>query len=343
MPECLCYIFHHMAYEIYGVLSGSVSLITGQKVVPAYGGQSESFLENVVTPIYRVIYEEAQKNKNGTSEHTKWRNYDDLNEFFWSTNCFKLGWPLRLDNDFFCTLFSPENSNVSQEPGSGIGEKKWLGKTNFVEIRSFWHLFRSFDRMWTFLILALQAMIIMAWHELETPLELFDSEVFDGIMSIFVTSAILRLMQVTLDIAFIWKARHNMVLSHRLRYVVKFFAAFAWAIALPVSYSTSQGSSVCSTKQFERNTDNFCMSLYLIFVLMYLISNFVGMALFFVPAVSNYIETSSWRTLNILSWWSKKLLKPEKEQIRIPWKQSFVLKYKRQVDHNFLIQLLNSS
>ncbi|GAB2225120.1 hypothetical protein Drorol1_Dr00005907 [Drosera rotundifolia] len=32
----------------------------------------------------------------------------------------------------------------------------WLSKTNFVEIRSFWQIFRSFDRMWSFLILALQ-------------------------------------------------------------------------------------------------------------------------------------------------------------------------------------------
>jgi len=33
---------------------------------------------------------------------------------------------------------------------------KSTGKTNFVETRTFWHIFRSFDRMWTFYILALQ-------------------------------------------------------------------------------------------------------------------------------------------------------------------------------------------
>lgn len=36
------------------------------------------------------------------------------------------------------------------------GQKNWLGKTNFVEVRSFLQIYRSFDRMWTFLILALQ-------------------------------------------------------------------------------------------------------------------------------------------------------------------------------------------
>ncbi|TQD92620.1 hypothetical protein C1H46_021731 [Malus baccata] len=55
MPECLCYIFHHMAYELHGTLTGAVSLTTWEKVMPAYGGQPESFLNNVVTPIYTVI------------------------------------------------------------------------------------------------------------------------------------------------------------------------------------------------------------------------------------------------------------------------------------------------
>jgi hypothetical protein len=57
MPECLCYIFHHMSYELYGVLSGAVSLITGEKVRPAYGGDDESFLNDVVKPIYNVIFQ----------------------------------------------------------------------------------------------------------------------------------------------------------------------------------------------------------------------------------------------------------------------------------------------
>jgi callose synthase len=39
---------------------------------------------------------------------------------------------------------------------SSSSQQRWLGKTNFVEVRSFWHLFRSFDRMWTLLVLGLQ-------------------------------------------------------------------------------------------------------------------------------------------------------------------------------------------
>lgn len=34
--------------------------------------------------LYSICLQEADKNKNGTADHSMWRNYDDLNEFFWS-------------------------------------------------------------------------------------------------------------------------------------------------------------------------------------------------------------------------------------------------------------------
>lgn len=40
-----------------------------------------------------------------------------------------------------------------------------------------------------------QAMIIMACHDLGSPLEVFDAEVFEDVMSIFITSAILNLIR----------------------------------------------------------------------------------------------------------------------------------------------------
>lgn len=52
---------------------------------------------------------------------------------------------------FKCLIVGKFQATVEE-----VREPAWLGKTNFVEIRSFWHIFRSFDRMWSFLILALQ-------------------------------------------------------------------------------------------------------------------------------------------------------------------------------------------
>ncbi|URE49456.1 callose synthase, partial [Musa troglodytarum] len=319
MPECLCYIFHQMAGDLYGMLSGAISFKTGEKVVPAYGGECESFLNNIVTPIYKVIYQEARKSKKGHSDHSTWRNYDDLNEFFWSVDCFKLGWPMRPDHDFFCTslpskqsMSPPSNQSRSALSNQSVNAKetitsqsKWVGKTNFVEIRSFWHLFRSFDRMWTFLILALQVMIIMAWHGLETPLELLDPLVFEDILSIFVTNAVLRLIQVTVDFVFTWKAWHTLNFDEKLRFALKFCICAIWTIILPAVYATSQKNYVCSTKLSRSNLYLFCLSPYMIVVAIYLTSNVVGMALFFFPAVSSYLETSNWQICKFISWWAQ--------------------------------------
>lgn len=50
-------VFFKMASELHGMLTGAVNPTTWEKVMPAYGGGSESFLNNVVTHIYTVIQE----------------------------------------------------------------------------------------------------------------------------------------------------------------------------------------------------------------------------------------------------------------------------------------------
>ncbi|MBA0654649.1 hypothetical protein Goklo_021614, partial [Gossypium klotzschianum] len=377
MPECLCYIFHHMAYELHGMLTGAVSMTTGDTIEPAYGGSHESFLSNVVTPIYEVIREEAEKNKCGTADHTTWRNYDDLNEFFWSPDCFQVGWPMRTKHDFFCTS-SPKKSKVknsrsareqrkeketedeeqgiSYYAGQGLeipssilvfkivlirahstqafkcvslcvlnlapvkypedgftlvvtseenSEPKWLGKTNFVEIRSFWQVFRSFDRMWSFFILSLQAMIIMACHDVGSPLEVFDAVILEDVMSIFITSAILKLIQAILDITFTWKARNTMELSQKRIQLLRLAYAVIWTIVLPVVYAQSRRKYTCYSTQYESWIGKWCYSPFMVVVVIYLITNAVDLVLFFVPAVSKYIEISNWSICRTISRWTQ--------------------------------------
>lgn len=192
MPECLCYIYHHMAFEVYGMLAGNVTM-TGENIKPAYGGENESFLQNVVTPIYKTIAKEAERSKREKSKHSQWRNYDDLNEYFWSVNCFRLGWPMRADADFFCLPIDRSSHEKNEESNTNRPDR-WIGKINFVEIRSFWHIFRSFDRMWSFYILSLQAMIIIAWNG-GSPTDIFNGGVFKEVLSIFITASILKLGQ----------------------------------------------------------------------------------------------------------------------------------------------------
>ncbi|KAF7836581.1 putative callose synthase 8 [Senna tora] len=326
MPECLCYIFHQMAYELHGVLSGAISLTTWEKVMPAYGGESDSYLNNVITPIYRVIREEAAKSKGGTADHSLWRNYDDLNEYFWSPQCFSIGWPMRLDHAFFCVhptkksnvknaIVSPDNikerkksskkDEESEDKSDECHEPQWLGKTNFVEIRSFWQLFRSFDRMWSFFIISLQATIIMACHDLGSPLQLFDAIVFEDIISIFITSAILKLIQAILDIIFTWKARLTMEYSQKLKLLTKLVVALIWTIILPVCYANSRRKYTCYSTQYGSLVEEWCFTSYMIASAIYLMSNAVETVLFFLPAVAKYIEVSNNQICRVLSWWTQ--------------------------------------
>ncbi|KAJ0095734.1 hypothetical protein Patl1_17295 [Pistacia atlantica] len=195
-----------MAFELYGMLAGSISPTTGEHVKPVYGGEKEAFLWKVVKPIYDTIAKEAQKSKGGKSKHSQWRNYDDLNEYFWSVDCFRLGWPMRADADFFW-LPPEEPGHENHDEKKPVTSDKWMGKVNFVEIRSFWHIFRSFDRMWSFYILCLQAMIIIAWNGSGDLSSIFRGDIFLRVLSIFITAAILKLAQAVLDVILSWKAR----------------------------------------------------------------------------------------------------------------------------------------
>nr|GEV30185.1 putative callose synthase 8 [Tanacetum cinerariifolium] len=329
MPECLAYIFHHMAYDLHSMLMGATILSPGETFTPTYGGP-ESFLNNIVCPIYDVIRKEAKKNQNGMTDHSNWRNYDDLNEFFWSPDCFELGWPMNQDHDFYYVP-DPEDpkskkkgsdkpktekkkepndeevelNDESQSKDSEKKEKKWLGKTNFVEFRSFWHVFRSFDRMWAFLILSLQAMIIMACHDLESPLQMFDTPILEDIMSIFITSAVLKLVQAVLDIMFTWKARSTMDESRTRKHALKVVIAMIWTIMLPIFYSKTRRKYTCYSTNYGSWFGEWCYSTYMLVVAFYLMSNAVNMILFSVPAIGRYIETSNSRISSLLAWWTQ--------------------------------------
>lgn len=52
-----------MAYELHSLLVGAVSITTGEKVMPQYGGGHESFLHNIVSPIYEVIHEVTKSSR----------------------------------------------------------------------------------------------------------------------------------------------------------------------------------------------------------------------------------------------------------------------------------------
>ncbi|XP_015164902.1 callose synthase 7-like isoform X2 [Solanum tuberosum] len=302
MPECLCYIFHNMAHEMHGILFGNVLPVSGGAYQPVSHGE-ESFLRDVVTPIYEVIHKESSRNQNGTASHSAWRNYDDLNEYFWSDKCFKLGWPMDKKADFFVHSDKRNKANVGHNNVATGGRKP---KANFVENRTFWHLYRSFDRMWIFFILALQAMVIIAWNQSGSLSVIFDADVFKSVLSIFITAAILNALRATLDIVLSLRAWRSLKITQILRYLLKFaFAAF-WVVVMPVAYAKSVQDPAGVLRFFSNlggNIEN--ESLYYYCVAIYLLPEILAAFIFFFPFLRKSMERSNWRIISLLMWWAQ--------------------------------------
>jgi callose synthase len=98
LPECLCYIFHHMADEMYDLLE-KPRVERSEKIY--IEGSQHSFLEKIICPIHEILAAESDVPVRGRAAHSAWRNYDDFNEFFWAPSCFELSWPWRLEAGFF--------------------------------------------------------------------------------------------------------------------------------------------------------------------------------------------------------------------------------------------------
>ncbi|KAL7099190.1 hypothetical protein ACP275_09G067200 [Erythranthe tilingii] len=199
LPECICYIFHQMARELDAILdhgeATQAASCTGEN-------GSVSFLEQIICPIYGALAAEAERNNNGKAAHSEWRNYDDFNEYFWSPACFELSWPMKRDSSF---LLKPKKG-------------KRTGKSSFVEHRTFLHLFRSFHRLWMFLIIMFQALAIIAFQDGKLNLNTFKL-----LLSIGPTFAVMNFLESCLDVVLMFGAystARGMAIS---RLVIRFF------------------------------------------------------------------------------------------------------------------------
>lgn len=303
MPECLCYIFHNMAYELHGLLAGNVSVVTGENIRPSYGGDDEAFLKKVITPIYRVIEQESKKSNDGKAPHSAWCNYDDLNEYFWSPDCFSLGWPMRDDGELFKSV-RESKAMQGEHPSQKISSKS-TGKSYFVETRTFWHIFRSFDRMWTFYTLLLQAMIIIAWGGY-TVNDILEEDFLYDMSSIFITAACLRFLQSMLDLFLNFPGYHKRRFTAVMRNVLKTIVSLAWAVILPFLYMRS-GSPITLPDDLNKWLGQVkgLPPLYIMAVALYMLPNLLAAVLFIFPMLRRWIENSDWHVIRFLLWWSQ--------------------------------------
>ncbi|KAL5576750.1 hypothetical protein UlMin_018449 [Ulmus minor] len=286
VPECLCYIFHHMAMELNHVLDEFIDRDTGRPFLPSISGES-AFLKSVIMPIYQTIKMEVESSRNGKAPHSAWRNYDDINEYFWSRRCFKkLKWPLDFSSNFFAT--TPKNRRV--------------GKTGFVEQRSFWNLIRSFDKLWILLFLFLQAAIIVAWEGTKYPWDALERRhVQVKLLTVFITWAGLRLLQAVLDAGTQYSLVSRETCWLGLRMVLKGLVAMTWIVVFAVFYAR-----IWTQKNSDRiwsNEANTRIITFLKVVLVYVIPELLALVMFIVPWIRNLLEELDWRIVSWLTWW----------------------------------------
>jgi callose synthase len=285
-PECICYIFHQMAKELNDVLDEKTDPETGLPYLPRQSGEC-GYLKSVVIPIYETIKIEVESSRNGKAPHTAWRNYDDINEYFWSMRCFKgLKWPLELSCNFFATT----------------PKEKRVGKTGFVEQRSFWNVFRSFDKLWVMLILFFQAMLIVAWEGKEFPWEALESrDAQVKLLTVFITWAALRVWQSVLDAGTQYSLVSRETAWLGVRMALKFTAALTWTVVFSVFYAliwSQKNADGRWSDEANRRIVSFLEA-----VLAFVLPELLALALFIVPWIRNVLEELNWPVLYWLTWW----------------------------------------
>lgn len=286
VPECLCYIYHFMAKELNMVLDGFIDPDTGSPFLPTVSGEY-GFLKSVVMPIYNTIKIEVDSSRNGKAPHSAWRNYDDINEYFWSRRCLKkLRWPLNFESSFFGT--TPKDKRV--------------GKTGYVEQRSFWNIYKSFDRLWVMLILFMQGAIIVAWEGTTYPWQALErKDVQVKMLTLFITWGGLRVLQSVLDAGTQYSLVTRETAWRGVRMVAKGLAAITWTVLFGVFYGL-----IWIEKGSKRNWSdaaNQRIYTFLKIVFCFLLPEMLACVLFVLPCIRNFIEESDWRIVYWLTWW----------------------------------------
>ncbi|KAH1108877.1 hypothetical protein J1N35_012645 [Gossypium stocksii] len=248
LPECLCYIFHHMAREMDEALR--------QQIAQPANSCSEdgvvSFLDQVITPLYDVVAAEAANNENGRAPHSAWRNYDDFNEYFWSLHCFDLSWPWR-KTSFFFQKPEPRSKNPLK-----LGGGQHRGKTSFVEHRTFFHLYHSFHRLWIFLVMMFQGLTIIAFNDGH-----LNAKTLREVLSLGPTFLVMKFMESVLDVIMMYGAYST---TRRLA-VSRIFLRFVWFSIASVFVSFLYVRAL--QEESKPNSNSVVFRLYLIVIGIY--------------------------------------------------------------------------
>ncbi|BFG33465.1 hypothetical protein CerSpe_197390 [Prunus speciosa] len=282
LPECLCYIFHHMAREMDEILRQQIAQ-------PANSCSSEngvSFLDQVIYPLYEVVAAEAANNDNGRAPHSAWRNYDDFNEYFWSLHCFELSWPWRKVSSFFQKPIRGSKNILKS------GRSQHRGKTSFVEHRTFLHLYHSFHRLWIFLVMMFQGLTIIAFNKGQ-----LNAKCIREVLSLGPTFVVMKFLESVLDILMMYGAYST---TRRLA-VSRIFLRFLWFSTASVVISFLYVKAL--QEESKQNGNQVIFRLYQIVIGVYAGIQFFISVFMRIPACHSLTnQCDRWPLIRFVKW-----------------------------------------
>ena len=155
LPESLAFLYHKC------MESWQESLLdASSKTIPSR--EPGDFMDHTVVPMYMVLKKAMAVKK----DHPEKRNYDDFNEFFWTSRCLKCTY----------TNLQPLNTvGARPQPGHSGGDEDTVmpfvadalkgTPKSFLEKRSWFHLFLNFRRVYEFLIISFQILVCFAFSD----------------------------------------------------------------------------------------------------------------------------------------------------------------------------------
>uniref|UniRef100_A0A7S0NMX1 1,3-beta-glucan synthase n=1 Tax=Calcidiscus leptoporus TaxID=127549 RepID=A0A7S0NMX1_9EUKA len=200
VPESLCFLFHQMRAE----------LRNKRKPIPAYK-PAGWFLSRVVAPLYRVMRAELTK-KTG---HTRHCNYDDINEFFWSSECLDYSYYTPEDGSPLPMKTLSSSMSPAVLETFGLAEPKEKPELaampvmkRYIERRSWLAPIRAFWRIHAFHLQMLHVLLCFVFCK-ERNGNVVDGRLLQGLSGVFVTHAALSTVQELLRVFILYGMLHT--------------------------------------------------------------------------------------------------------------------------------------
>ena len=150
MPECLCYLYHKTMADHLSLAMKKHFASNNVVFYPGY------FLDMVVTPIYEVV----SKSMKSGRDHCDRKNYDDFNEFFWTSNCLQYA-----HHHAYVGMSSSEAGVVSADDDMmTVSDAMELATKTYIEKRSWLHPLKSFSRLFEWHVITFTILATIAFH-----------------------------------------------------------------------------------------------------------------------------------------------------------------------------------